>query len=74
MEVKRDGVEEDVSGRLIIDWRSMRSWSICTFVVAMFLGRCFVITFTVKPGHDVKFPFLISLISVDGVGLTSAPT
>ena len=60
-------------GRLFVDWRFMRSWSRCSFIVAMFFGRLFVIKFTPKPGHDVKCPFLMALMIVDGVGLKSAP-
>ena len=39
----------------------------------MLLGICFVIKLIVKPGYDMKFPYLTALTSVDGVGLKSAP-
>ncbi len=38
-------------------------------LVARDLGRCFVISVAVRPGHELKWPRLIAHRSVDGSGL-----
>ena len=42
------------------------------FAVAGLFGRCFDISYVVRPGHVEKFTLLISEINVDGTGEKSA--
>ena len=52
-----------------VDFKFLKSWSRCPCAVDTLLGRFFLISLAVMPGHDVKCLLFIALIDVDVTGL-----